>query len=309
MDFGTDIINKKDDERQSAKAFIFNNDLVFPYIKGTQVYLVSIKYFSNDEEQPSKRLDYKIALRSGESKKSHSLAIEKFDFFINNQEPNLIIEQLFDEINKTIYPVHLDVNKYGAIETISNLEDIKSRWEKKKTKLKQQTTGKTFYDTCRAFEKLCSNPVKFEMTFEKDLFFSLFFNSFYKSYDKKENDEKLYNFPIIPYAQPLQYKGSWVLKSKLSKFETLKLNFSGNHKSDLFESDLDIVCHLNPELKLPEILTASCFLEYRNTKQTKTVEVSIARSQDHYSDLEAPKIELEQKEVKKNKKWPFNFFK
>lgn len=309
MDFGTDIIDKIDDERQSAKAFIFNNDLVFPFIKETQVYLVSIKYFSNDEEQPSKRLDYKIALRSGESKESHSLAIEKFDFFINNQEPNFIIEQLFDEINKTIYPVHLEVNRYGAMENIRNIEDIQSRWEKKKTKLKERTTGKTFYDICREFEKLCNNPLKFEMTFEKDLFFSLFFNSFYRSYDKKENDKKTYSFPIIPYAQPLQYIGSWTLEPKLSKFDTLISNFYGTHKSEMFESDLEIKCHLNPELTIPEILTASCFLEYSSTKRTKIVEVSIVRSQDHFSDLEAPEMELEEKEVKKNKKWPFNFFK
>ncbi len=309
MDFGTDIIDEKSDDRQNATAFILNNDLVFPYIKETKVYLVSVKYYSNDEEQPSKRLDYKIALRSAESTINHLIAVEKFDYTINNQQPNLILEELFNEINKSIYPIHLNINRYAAIESIVNLEDIKFRWKKKKSELKQQTTGKTFYDICREFEKVCNNPLKFEMTFEKDLFFTLFFNTFYRNYHKDKNKKATYNFPIVPYAQPLQYKGSWTLEPKLTKFETLKLNFRGNHTSDMFESDLEIKCHLNPKVKIPEMITSSCFLQYHNSKETKTIEMSIVRSQDHVSDLKAPEIEVEKDDIKKNKKWSFKLFK
>lgn len=56
--------------------------------------------------------------------------ISKEKTFVNNQELDLIIEQMLEKINETLYPLQLRVNKNGEFDEIINGVEVYDRWKK-----------------------------------------------------------------------------------------------------------------------------------------------------------------------------------
>ncbi len=250
-------------------------------------YLVTIKYFDADDTKEQKRLDYAIDITFlGKNR----LRIDKFDFFFNRRAPTLIIEQLITKINKTIYPIEVLLNNDGFVDAISNLETIKERWVKTKTKIQTEHKGNIVNLLLKKTDSELNKPVGMAYSFEKDMFWSVFSHANTANYDKIFETKRELKFPFESYVMPLLYKGMSRLNKYTTEQDTIETAFEGlanipkesplyhNRTGSELISKLTIDTYLERETYLPLWIKSVCTVfDNKDRKNIKTIELSIAK--------------------------------
>jgi hypothetical protein len=54
------------------------------------------------------------------------------EVFINDQLPDLLVDQLCYETGKIFYPLQIEIDAQGTFLSVYNMEEIQDRWKKKK---------------------------------------------------------------------------------------------------------------------------------------------------------------------------------
>ncbi len=102
-----------------------------------------MKYYSGNEERPSKRIDYTVAANLNVEYGKGSLSINKEDIFYNQHEPDKISEILSSALSATIYPVEVDLNEKGTgTGEIINHDKMLERWKIQKSKIADKYSSK-----------------------------------------------------------------------------------------------------------------------------------------------------------------------
>lgn len=250
-------------------------------------YLATIKYFDTDDDEEQKRLDYAIDITFLGKNRLH---IDKFDFFYNRRAPTLIVEQLVNEINKAIYPIEVTLNHEGFIDTINNLETIRERWKKTKTKIQREHKGNIVDLLLKKTDSELNKPISMAYAFAKDMFWSVFLHANTTSYGKKFETTQEIKFPFESYAMPLLFKGLGRLNKYTTEQGTIETAFEGltalpkesplyrNRKDSDLRSKLNIDTFLERETRLPIWIKTVCTaFDNEDRKNIKTIELSIAK--------------------------------
>lgn len=96
--------------------------------------------------------------------------------YINNKEPDLIIEKLADKTSKVLYPIVLALNKNGEIHKILNIEDIQRRWKNLKPSITSYYKGgNEVTELIASFEKNIQTAVLLKRSLAQHPFYKIYF--------------------------------------------------------------------------------------------------------------------------------------
>lgn len=185
----------------------------------SRTYDVSIKYFSQENPTPDKRIDYRVTSDLKIVNGVGELSINKEDFFYNQREPDLINEIISNSISKSVYPILTHYNEKGiSSNEILNLKEITERWEKEKKKLLEKYNSSYLDDVFKKFEEKLQNKTSLERGLQYDWFWNLYFHPKLINYGEKRTIEKKLLLSIVPYSPPFQFKG-------IQKIEKIPTNY------------------------------------------------------------------------------------
>ena len=206
------------------------NPITFhPRPRSSRKYGVSIKYFDEDLQAPSKRVDFQVTLGIEQYKNEErvwQLSIDRTELFINRHEPDLISEQLAALAMQALYPIKVDVNHRNQIfRGIANHGDILQRWASISEKIADKYAGDYSELFIRKMSDNISNASEIERALGFDMFWSVFFHPQYLNYDAELGQDIDFYFPILPYKK-MRFQGRQILETEYTEYGTYAVNFS-----------------------------------------------------------------------------------
>lgn len=175
--------------------------------------------------------------------------------YVNDKEPEMVVEQLADATSKALYPIVLSLNKNGQIHEILNIEAIQKRWEFLKPSILQYYNGGTVItQLITSFERSIQSAPLLKRNLEEHPFYSIYFASIYQDYSSdfsfSSNDNNLEIFQNINEFQTktskilLSRKGIARSKSNLAEtelnHEDLNNKISENSKFNLEQAAFEV---------------------------------------------------------------------
>lgn len=188
-------------------------------------YGVIIKYQPKDLQ-----IHYKLEMLWNQNK----VEIKKGTTFINNNEADKIIEQLFEKAEKSLYPLLISINKNGQIEKILNGAEIKKRWlEEHAPKIKEYYQSDITDRIIKQFDEVFSNINRKQALIERSLFYKLFFFPVFRRYNdfKYETDAEFY---FSPFNRNIYYNIQYQLDKEFSRGGKIILRLAGIEKEYIF---------------------------------------------------------------------------
>jgi len=152
-----------------------NSTLALPNTDSSKVYGALVNFSPKNI-----RIHYKIKVE----RSSDNLEITKEKTYVNNQEIDSVIEQLFEKAEQSLYPLKIVTKPNGSILSIENAEEIKNRWKLKcfpelKEYYVSELADKILSQLDEAFMSLKKESNLF---FKNSIWYTLFFLPVYKGY-------------------------------------------------------------------------------------------------------------------------------
>lgn len=131
--------------------------------------------------------------------------VNRQQVYINQKEPDLLIERLSDDLGKVLYPLSLVVNHEGFIESIANHPDLLQRWEQRRPDLERYYTGKIAEDIISRMDKAMRQESVIRNKLRQDWFLAMFFSGIYglKPMDYKQMTPL--RLPVIAYGPGVHF--------------------------------------------------------------------------------------------------------
>lgn len=203
-----------------------NDELVFPSKPMKKQYGVILKFSPKNLQ-----IHYKINIKHNQQ----IVELEKEKTYINNQGINKIIEQLFEKVEKSLYPLKLSVRENGSINTIENDKEITKRWKDDCfPKLKEYYQSETSDEVLEQLDVAFSNINKKEDLLERNLFYKLYFLPIYRNYPKFKINETL-NIYFSGLDEHISYIVNYSLNDEYTRGNKIALRLEGVEEENLFE--------------------------------------------------------------------------
>ena len=202
--------------------------LNLPAVSSEKTYGVVIKFLPKNLQ-----IHYRIKIK----RTPFHLEFTKEKTYVNNQEIDKVIEQLFEKAEQVLYPLQISVKKNGGFENIINHEEIAKRWQadclpKLKDYYQSETTDQILTQLDHAYANL---NLKKEM-FERNIFYKLFFLPVYGSYPQffKKYFLQVYFSGL---AQEIGYETELVLNKEYIRGNKIALKITGTEEENLFNKN------------------------------------------------------------------------
>jgi len=197
-------------------------------VSSEKIYGVVIRFLPKDLQ-----IHYRIKIK----RTSFHLELTKEKTYVNNQEIDKIIEQLFEKAEQVLYPLQVSVKKNGGLDNIINHEEIAKRWKtdclpKLKDYYQSETTDQILTEMDLAYANL---NLKKEM-FERNIFYKLFFLPIYGSYPQffKKDFLQVYFSGL---SQDIGYETEFVLNKEYTRGNKIALKITGTEEENLFNKN------------------------------------------------------------------------
>ncbi|WP_459926303.1 hypothetical protein [Flavobacterium covae] len=193
-------------------------------------YVVSLKYFDEENTSPTKQMDYATEIIITRNNTDFWLLdIYKKNIWFNQHEPDFINEMIADELCNTIYPLQVRMDETGACLGISNFNQIvNGRWYRNKAKATQKYTSKIMQSFYEAFEKNLENRRVFEKSMTNDWLWSLLFHPKYIDYGEEHTVQTFLFLPVVPYEHPIQFSGKQRIHTKITDYHGVEIHFESD---------------------------------------------------------------------------------
>lgn len=211
-------------DQKLLKSTILN----LPVVSSEKTYGVVIKFSPKNLQ-----IHYRIKIK----RTPFHLELTKEKTYVNNQEIDKVIEQLFEKAEQVLYPLQISVKKDGGLENIINHEQIANRWKtdclpKMKDYYQSETTDQILTQMDKAYSNL---NLKKEM-FERNIFYKFFFLPVYGSYSQffKKDFLQVYFSGL---AQEIGYETKLVLNKEYTRGNKIALKITGTEEENLFNKN------------------------------------------------------------------------
>lgn len=217
--------------------------LDLPVVSSEKTYGVVIKFLPKNLQ-----IHYRIKIK----RTPFHLELTKEKTYVNNQEIDKVIEQLFEKAEHVLYPLQISVKKNGGLENIINHEEIAKRWKAEcLPKLKDYYQSETTDQILIQMDKVYANiNLKKEML-GRNLFYKLFFLPVYGSYPQffKKDFLQVYFSGL---TQEIGYETELVLNKEYTTGNKIALKITGTEDENLFnknrtKGEADLLYKLNKE--------------------------------------------------------------
>jgi hypothetical protein len=189
-------------------------------------YGVSVKYFSGKSDVPEKRMDYELTTELDLQDYKGILTIHKEFIFYNQHEHDGMSEILGNAVSKALYPLQTYLNEKGlSTHEIINIEEIRERWKKEKTKLSDKYSSEaleTFFETV---DKKLNDRSEIEKSLHHDWFWNLFFHPKFIDYGETRRTSSALFLSVIPYQPALRFPGIQTIQKIPTDYHSFMIEF------------------------------------------------------------------------------------
>lgn len=203
-----------------------NNIRIKPAGLKPRKYGVSVKYFTGTSDIPEKRVDYELTTVLDLIDYKGILTISKESIFFNQHEPDGMSEILGNAVSKALYPLQTYLNEKGlSTHEIINIEEIRERWKKEKTKLSEKYSSEaleTFFETV---DKKFNDRSEIEKSLHNDWFWNLFFHPRFIDYGETRSTSTALFLSVIPYQPPVRFSGVQTIQKIPTDYHSFIIEF------------------------------------------------------------------------------------
>lgn len=197
-------------------------------------YGISVKYFSSNEQTPSKRIDYELTTDLNIDDYKGILTINKENIFYNQHEPEGISEILNNSISNALYPIQTYLNEKGlSTNEIFNIEKIKERWKNEKSKLSENYSSEALDAFFKTVDQKFEDIPGLEKSLQNDWFWNLFFHPKFINYGDTRKKATALFLSIIPYQPAVRFPGIQTINKIPTDYHSFTIDF----KSDELPAD------------------------------------------------------------------------
>ena len=158
-------------------------------------YGLSLENFKN--EDLISKVHYEMELVYINKKSEFKiLEINRKQLYTNNSQPDAVLEQLADAIGQTIFPIQINTEGNGKINSIENHDEIVERWQAKKEKLSSYYQGEIAEKIIAKATIYFNNPHAITDSLANNWFFNVVVQPIYGSYTTKKQVQNTSSFPI-----------------------------------------------------------------------------------------------------------------
>lgn len=202
-----------------------NSSLKYPLAKSKKNYGVIIKYLHSDLQ-----VHFEVSV----DRDGSSVIINKKKTYVNNAEVGNLIEKLYQEAEKAIYPLNVTVDGNGSFAKIENDMEILHRWESHIfPKLKEYYVGQTAEDILKKMNSVFQNLNSKKAFFLQSVFYRLFFLPIYQTYSNYQKDG-FAEFYFAYANRSVSYDVKYELVREYSRGNKMVLQMTGKEQNDLF---------------------------------------------------------------------------
>lgn len=226
----------------------------------TKDYGVVQTVFVNGEEQV--KIHYEINMTQQTSR----VMLTRKSVYINDQQPDTIVEQLADEIGRILYPLEMTLDETGVLISILNQQQILDKWLKLKPKLQQYHQG----DEAENLLENVQNRIRSKNRLLQDIQSELFFQMYFLPLEKQDKTlERIFDFGesgrfpmniIFSQDQKPSDTGKIIVRAKGEPL---------NHQLPQLTGSLDFIYKINP--KNHRILSIFGEVKIHTLKQQKLI--------------------------------------
>lgn len=170
--------------------------------------------------------------------KRTAIAVElvKAKTYVNNQEIDQTIEQLFEKAEQVLYPLQLSLTRNGGLNKILNSEQISNRWKNDcRPKLAEYYHAETADEILSKLDKAFENVDAKRELLNRTLFYKLFFLPVYTSYrDFTKQDFLKIFFSSI--SSEVYYNLFFKLEKEFTRGNKIALRLDGEEEENIFNT-------------------------------------------------------------------------
>jgi len=210
------------------KKLLKSATLDLPAVSSEKIYGVVIKFLPKDLQ-----IHYRIKIK----RTPFYLELTKGKTYINNQEVDKIIEQLFEKAEQVLYPSQISVKKNGGLDKIINHEQIANRWKTDcLPKLKDYYQSETTDQILKQLDQAYANLNLKKGMFARNIFYKLFFLPIYKGYPEflRKSFLQIYFSGL---SQEIGYDTEFVLNREYTRGNKIALKITGTEEENLFNKN------------------------------------------------------------------------
>lgn len=231
-----------------------------------------------DNEDIQNVLKYEINIRYCKDlheKRRRLFWIERIsETYINNYQPDLLIDELAYEAGKVFYPLLVETNYSGKFLGIHNDKEILQRWSDIRKKMSNYFSGDEVERYLNIMEKMLNSKEDLDKSFANDLFFNTFFAPVYKNYTQSFSVQSELYYPIMGKINPLKFLVEQKLCKELTDYHAIKIIHSGKMIDERTVLDLERGENYPVNKMLyPDLKPASGTYEAYYTLNPKTIQI------------------------------------
>ena len=259
-------------ERENEKRPKNSPILEYKPIKGKTIYNVFYT-FSDDEEKTN--ISFQTSVESLESNPKINGYIVQIDrtsiTLLNNEEPELVIDELALSTAKVIYPLQIILNYRGKFIDIKNYEEIVKRWETVKENIRDNFESEQTENYIISTEATLKNKETLLASLKKDWFLNAYFSEIYINYYSKYKINSKIHFPVIPDFEDFEY----IIVQEMNKYtddeSQLTISQTGTINNETNKNNEELIpingafesrYLLDPLDRSIKKITLQCTLEY-----------------------------------------------
>lgn len=193
----------------------------------TQKRNYGFTYQNFENEELISTIHYETEIICDENDYNYAIfEINRKQIFIDNQAPDLKMEQIAHSCAQAIFPIRVKTSEEGEIVQIVNHEAIKQRWTPIKEKLLNYYQGEIVPEIILKTEMVLLNQKKLQKSIEKNWFFHLFFKPLYKSYNQNKPTISIWESPVFG-NQNIKYEVHDTVEENYSPTNKIFINAKG----------------------------------------------------------------------------------
>lgn len=148
--------------------------------------------------------------------------------FINDKEPDLVVDELAYETGKVFYPLSILLSEEGKFIRVSNYEEVVERWTKQRAKIADYFVGEIVDKYLLLADETIYSQDKLNRVFRRDIFMSVFFFPVYQYYNTlKSGKESECYFPLAGKSTPVKFRIEEILNEFLTDNHSIEISHSG----------------------------------------------------------------------------------
>jgi hypothetical protein len=183
-------------DRENEKRPKNDPNLKYKPLKDKTIYEVVYTILDGEQNQISFETSIE-GLKSNPKIYGHLVQIERTSItLLNNEYPELAVDELALVTAKVIYPLQIIINYRGKFVGIINYEEIVKRWEIAKETIRDNFESEQAERYILYTEKMLQTEATLVASLQKDWFLKAFFSEIYDDYYYQYKVEKKLEFPF-----------------------------------------------------------------------------------------------------------------